>query len=113
MKKGSWLWDFVQLCVGFGSVMAASVADMIYSCLYARQVAVKKLNWNELRYIKCLNDDISASCKKRTTKRLGYKFEFLHEFVSKQLIKIGLNPQSCFIESLWKDGSCARAIHQI
>ena len=41
MKKGSWLWDLVQLCVGFGTVMAASVADMIYSCLFAREVAVK------------------------------------------------------------------------
>lgn len=41
MKKGSWLWDLVQPCVGFDSVMAASVADMIYSCPFAREVAVK------------------------------------------------------------------------
>lgn len=40
MKKGSWLQDFVQPCVGFGSVMGANVADMIYNCLYGRKVAV-------------------------------------------------------------------------
>lgn len=57
MKKGSWLWDLVHPCVGFDCVMAASVADMIYSCLYAKRGTVKRLKLSRLHGKESQNKD--------------------------------------------------------